>query len=92
MWPHTRNLAAIFLAAYPGMLALEFWQRQDRVWYWERRGVPIAELKRGVHSNVLEWANNKLDRWALNRAIEIVERDKRDIVAEAERVVKGERC
>jgi len=39
-YPHIIKLAVIFLFALPGMMFLDYKQRQARVLYWEHEGIP----------------------------------------------------
>lgn len=34
------DLAIIFLAAFPGMLYLDFMQKKERITFWEKNGLP----------------------------------------------------
>ena len=93
MYLHTIRLAFVFLAAYPGMLGLEFWQRWQRVHYWERVGLPKELQNKTMYlsdklGSPLEWFNNKLDRWAFSRVDERMARDKRWAVEEAQRIAE----
>jgi hypothetical protein len=89
MYPHTIRLAFIFLAAYPGILGLEIWQRRRRIHYWEKVGYP-----EGLHiywSNKLDnWLtayDRIMDRWAFARVERRLKKDKQEAVEEAERVM-----
>lgn len=52
-WGHIRNLAIIFLAALPGMMALDHLQKKSRVSYWEREGIPPEAQGRIIYLSEL---------------------------------------
>jgi len=52
------DLCIIFVAAFPGMLFLDFKQKQYRVTYWEKQGLPDELENRIIYLNrrsVLNW-------------------------------------
>jgi hypothetical protein len=77
-------MALIFLSAFPGMLWLEFRQRWDRVWYWEREGLPEE-----MHGHVLYW-EDKIDRWVEWWLSKRIEKMQKEAVKEAERIAERE--
>lgn len=79
MYTHTIRLAFIFLAAYPGMLGLEFWQRHKRLHYWEEAGAP----------DNLYWADkiDKVVEWWIDRRMAKMQQE---AVKEAQRIAERE--
>lgn len=95
-YPYIKFMAFVFIAAYPGMLWLEFRQRWARVNYWESNGLPPQLQDKPIFwshkaDNLLEWVNDKLDGWAMNRVQRRLEQDHKEAVQEAERLVNGGR-
>lgn len=93
--PYIQFMGVCFLGAFPGMLALEFKQRQARVWYWESQGLPQQLKDKPIvwshHAdNLLEWIGYKLDEWAIARIERRMERDRSEAVEEAKRVINGD--
>lgn len=90
--PYVQFMGICFLGAFPGMLALEFYQRRARVWYWESKGLPEQLQGKPIfwsHHYLTEWIGYKLDEWALDRVQRRLERDRKGAIEEAERLVNG---
>lgn len=92
--PYIQFMGLCFLGAFPGMLGLEFCQRRARIWYWENRGLPEQLQGKPIFwshhaDNLLEWIGYKLDEWAVNRIERRIEREQKEAVEAAERVVNG---
>lgn len=51
------DIAIIFFAAFPGMLYLDFRQKQFRVTYWEKQGLPDELQSRIIYLNRRNVAN-----------------------------------
>ena len=48
-WVHIYKIAVIFLASLPGMMLLDYLQKQSMVSYWEREGLPEGMTGRVVY-------------------------------------------
>lgn len=91
--PYIQFQGLCFLAAFPAMLALEFFQRWARVWYWEHQGLPEQLQNKPLYwshkaDNLLEWIGCRLDEWALNR---VQAKFEQEAIEEAERTVNCDR-
>ena len=69
-WIHIYKIALVFLFALPGMMYLDHLQKQSRVSYWERKGLPKGMQGRVVYlSDLIDkfvwwWTRRKIDEMA----------------------------